>query len=248
MHDWTLVEAGIFHAFHHHWITAISHALNGGVLPADYYALPERHATGLGPDVLTLQKPATADPGFSTSTAVATYSRPKTSITAETDLEFYRRKKSSLSIRHVSGDRIESVLEIISPGNERSQHGFRAFLNKVCELLENRIHLLILDLFPPGRLDPQGIHGAIWEEVQGDSLEMPPGRPLTLAAYECGLTTRAYIEPVRVGNPLPDMPLFLETDYCVNVPLETTYQTAFADLPARWRSVLEQPRGVAEGT
>ena len=33
MHDWTKVEAGIFHAFHHRWISAISDALNQGSLP-----------------------------------------------------------------------------------------------------------------------------------------------------------------------------------------------------------------------
>jgi hypothetical protein len=65
---------------------------------------------------------------------------------------------------------------------------------------------------------------------------------LTLVAYECGLTTRAYIEPVAVGDPLPDMPLFLEPEAFVPVPLEVTYQTAFHLLPARWRTVLESAK------
>jgi hypothetical protein len=38
IHDWTSVEAGIFHAFHHDWITEISRALNRGLLPAEYEA------------------------------------------------------------------------------------------------------------------------------------------------------------------------------------------------------------------
>lgn len=41
IHDWPRVDAGIFHAFHQNWITEISRTLNNGVLPADYYALPE---------------------------------------------------------------------------------------------------------------------------------------------------------------------------------------------------------------
>src|SRR5688572_7563585 len=57
IHDWSLVAAGIFHAFHHDWITEIARALNQGVLPADYYALPEQFAGGLGPDILTLRRP-----------------------------------------------------------------------------------------------------------------------------------------------------------------------------------------------
>src|SRR3954469_14369544 len=101
MHDWTRVEAGIFHAFHHEWISEIGRALNRGLLPADYYALPEQQAAGFGPDVLTLQDRNA--PGGSTATATRT--RPKTTYTAETPTAFYRRKKSTIVIRHVSGDR-----------------------------------------------------------------------------------------------------------------------------------------------
>ena len=42
VHDWTRVEAGSFHAFHHRWISAISNALTEGVLPEYYYALAEQ--------------------------------------------------------------------------------------------------------------------------------------------------------------------------------------------------------------
>src|SRR5438309_823998 len=38
IHDWTRVEAGIFHDFHHGWIADIKRALNAGVLPPNYYA------------------------------------------------------------------------------------------------------------------------------------------------------------------------------------------------------------------
>ena len=37
-HDWTGVDAGIFHDFHHEWISTIKRALNRGVLPPGYYA------------------------------------------------------------------------------------------------------------------------------------------------------------------------------------------------------------------
>ena len=43
VHDWTLVEAGIFHGFHVAWIPEISKALNNGVLPEGFYALPKQH-------------------------------------------------------------------------------------------------------------------------------------------------------------------------------------------------------------
>jgi hypothetical protein len=231
IHDWTRVEAGIFHAFHHDWITEIARALNGGVLPDAYYALPEQQAAGFGPDVLTLQsEPGSAGEASPTGTATALQARPRAQFTAETDSEFYRRKKSSIAIRHVSGDRIVAMLEIISPGNKSSAHGLRSLVEKACELLEHRIHLLVVDPLPPG---PR------WQEVDDTAFMLPQGKPLVIASYECGEKTRAYIEPVAVGEALPAMPLFLEPARHILVPLEPTYQAAFAAMPRRWKAVLE---------
>ena len=55
IHDWTLVTAGTWHAFHLSWIVEVQLALNGGLLPASYYAQAEQIAGPLGPDVLTSQ-------------------------------------------------------------------------------------------------------------------------------------------------------------------------------------------------
>ena len=55
IHDWTRVDAGLFHAFHQSWIATLSRALNTGVSPPDYYAFPEQSIQGPLPDVLTLQ-------------------------------------------------------------------------------------------------------------------------------------------------------------------------------------------------
>src|SRR5438045_3258810 len=152
MHDWTRVEAGIFHAHHHQWSSEISRALNRGLLPADYYALPEQVAAGFGPDVLTLQDQRGAgepsDGGVATARKLE--ARPQTRFTAETDAEFYRRKKSSVVVHHVSGDKVVAMVEIVSPGNKASRSAFRAFVEKACELLEHRVHLLLIDPFPPG--------------------------------------------------------------------------------------------------
>ncbi len=244
MHDWTRVAAGIFHAFHHDWITEMARALNNGLLPENYYALPEQQAAGFGPDVLALQSPPANDEEAAASSKTTTMmvrTRPKSQFSAETDTEFYRRKKSSIVVRHVSGDRIVAMLEVVSRGNKASRHALRTFVDIACELLEHRIHLLIVDPFPPGPRDPNGIHAASWEEVEDKPFVLPENKPLTLVAYECGSTTRAHISTLAVGDLLPEMPLFLEPDGHVLVPLESTYQTAFAGMPRRWRTVLEPP-------
>jgi hypothetical protein len=241
IHDWTRVEAGIFHDFHGRWIIAISDALNDQLLPDDYYALAEQEAAGFGPDVLTLQ---TSDPDGGQNRANGTHgglllAPPRVRFTAESPKEFRRQKKSNIVVRHVSDDDVVAVVEIISPGNKGSRSAFRALVNKACALIENKIHLLLLDLFPPTKRDPHGLHAAIWEEITDQTFVPPADKPLTLVAYEAVGKVRAYVEPVAVGDVLPDMPLFLEPDGCVHVPLEATYQAAFAKVPRRWRSVLE---------
>lgn len=245
IHDWSRVEAGIFHHFHHSWIEEIQRALNNGLLPDDYYAMQEQHAAGYGPDVLTLQESRNGDgdsgpllPPLPTGGEVL-LAPPKVRLVGETDMEFYRRKQNVVAVRHVSGDRIVAMIEVVSPGNKNTRHALRSFVEKTAELLDRGIHLLILDLQPPGRRDPQGIYAVIWEEMTGQEYVAPPDKPLTLAAYECDLALRTYVEAVAVGDVLSDMPLFLKPGAHVPVPLEATYKAAFAAFPRRWRAVLE---------
>jgi hypothetical protein len=141
----------------------------------------------------------------------------------------------------VSGDEIVAMVEIMSPGNKTSRRAFQEFISKAFALLEARVHLLIVDPFPPTSRDPNGIHAVLWEEDDQQPFQLPAEKRLTLVAYECALTTRAFIEPVAVGDRLPDMPLFLEAERFVNAPLEATYETAFAVQPERWKRVLEAP-------
>ena len=245
VHDWTRVQAGIFHAFHHEWITEISRALNRGILPPQYYALPEQVAAGFGPDVLTLEmRPdESGNPGPSLESGGSAVSLlespPQVRLTAETEMEYYRRKQSHIAVRHASGDSLVAVVEVVSPGNKASRTGLRSFVEKAAEFLERRIHLLILDVLSPTSRDPQGIHGAIWEEITGEDYEAPAGEPLTLAAYESAANVRAYVEPLRTGSDLRSMPLYLEPGGYVLVPLERTYSEAFAAMPRRWRTVLD---------
>src|SRR4051812_46114997 len=96
IHDWTRVDAGIFHAFHHDWITDISRALNRGVLPPEYYALPEQVAGGLGPDVLTLRKPGgngtRAPPGLPSGGIAVAVAPPQVRIRMQSEANRYAAK------------------------------------------------------------------------------------------------------------------------------------------------------------
>ena len=115
----------------------------------------------------------------------------------------------------------------------------RNFVDKTSAVLEQGYHLLFVDLFPPGPGDPQGVHGAVWVGLGGGEYAAPPEKPLTVAAYEAGEPITAYVEPFAVGDSLTSMPLFLEPEWYVNVPLKATYMAAWEGVSGRWRSVLE---------
>ncbi len=252
IHDWTRVEAGIFHAFHHDWITEVSRALNGGLLPSDYYALPEQFAGGLGPDVLSLRRPSgdvvTPEVGpLEGGLALAT-APPNVRIRMRSEANRYAAKAKLVAIRHVSNHQVVAILEIVSPGNKNNRHGFDAFVRKAHEALAAGVHLLIVDLFPPGRRDPQGIHPAIWGEEGEDRFTLPDDKRLTCVAYIGGSGAEAFIEPVAVGDALPEMPLFLTPEVYVPVPLEETYQLAWDGMPAYWRGVLTAGSASTGGT
>ena len=235
MHDWTRVEAGIYHDFHLEWISQIKREVNSQ-LPADYYALAEQYAGGFAPDVLTLQSVDTDTD--SPSGSVATVAQPKTKLYQEADSEFYLGKQSTIAIRHVSGDRVVAMIEIVSPANKNTSLGIRKFVSKVQELLNHKIHMLIIDPFPIGPRDPGGLHALIFGEYENHPISLPAGSPLSLVAYECSDTIRAYIEPYSVGEKLINMPIYLYPGMYINVGLERTYLAAWEAVPRRWRDVI----------
>ena len=141
IHDWSRVEAGIFHDFHHAWIEEIKRDLNANCLPNNYYAMAEQHAAGFGPDVLALQEDrntSNEDVGLTTSGGERTLvvDAPEVCLTAETDMEFYRRKQNTVVVRHVSGDRIVAIVEVVSKGTKSRRHGIRSLVEKAAALLD----------------------------------------------------------------------------------------------------------------
>ncbi len=147
----------------------------------------------------------------------------------------------TLAIRHVSGHRLVALLEIMSPANKDRQATAEAFVRKVVDALDAGIHVLVIDLFPTGSFDPQGIHGLINQRLQDpdDTYDLPTEEPLTLVSYAAGTGVEVYIEHLAIGGALKDMPLFLRPDRYVNVPLEATYQAAYRGVPGFWRGVIE---------
>ena len=56
----------------------------------------------------------------------------------------------------------------------------------------------------------------------------------------------AYIEPVGVGDLLPDMPAYLDADSYVLLPLERTYGETWASCPEDMREAVERGEPLPE--
>ncbi len=241
MHDWTLVRSGTYHNFHYRWIASIMDRLNAGLLPPGFFAMAEQFVGRPETDVVALQTSSPAkDPMIGNGGVAVATQRPITRFVLTLEQERYARKAHRIAIHHEVGE-VVAVIEVVSPGNKDRKHSLRSFVEKAVELIDQGVNLLIVDPFPPGHHDPQGIHKAIWDEFTDQPFELPPDKPLTLAAYQAEPTKTAYVEPIAVGDRLPDMPLFLCEEVYVSVPLEETYQTTWNVLPAELRRLLEPP-------
>ena len=240
IHDWSRAYAGLFHHFHQMWVASLCTALNSGSLPQGYYALAEQVTSGPIPDVVTLQTHPKTTPVESNGGGVAVLTTPpKTRFVITAEPELYAAKASRVVVRHTMG-KVVAVIEIVSPGNKESLHALRSFVQMAEEFLRQGINLLIVDLFPPSRRDPEGIHKALWDHIRDEPFTLPADKPLTLASYDAGPPITAYVETVAVGDELPLVPLFLARGEYIQIPLATTYETTWKVCPGPLKEAVEQ--------
>ena len=212
-------------------------------MPPDYFALPEQSIQGPIPDVLTLKLSSERDEPKGTRLRAGGGRGPapnaRSSVTPRSGSTCARPIGSQSATGTVD---VVAVVEIVSPGNKASTSELRTFVEKTADLIMQDVHLLVIDLFPPSKRDPQGIHKAIWDQIKEEDFELPADKRLTLASYDAGPPPTAYVEPIAVGDTLPDMPLFLKPEFYVPAPLEATYQETWDEFfPAPLKRLLETP-------
>jgi len=244
VHRWSQVDANLFHDFHQTWTINIRNALNGGLLPAGFSALVEQHAGGFEPDVVTLEtrSPRRRSPPPDRGSGGTLLTAPPPAewqrIESTNEEAALARRANRIAIRHSLG-RVVCILEIVSPGNKSSQTALSQFVRKTIDFLIRGVHVLVVDLFPPSPRDPQGIHKAIWDQIEEQPFELPADKPLTLAAYVAAEVKTAYVHPIGYSDTLPDMPAWLDEERYVPVPLEATYQATWQSCPAVMREVVD---------
>lgn len=239
IHDWTRVPAGLFHHFHQQWSIDVARRLNRGLLPPGVSALVEQHSGPLESDVLAVEsRRRTRRQQPDPSGGVVTLDPPTAPLTYRSRKQIYAARANRVVIKHHLGKTV-AVIEIVSPGNKDSKAAIRDFVDKTIEFFRGGIHVLVVDLFPPSPRDPLGVHQLIWDEVGSDPFAFPPGKDRIAASYDAGEEKVAYVQPLAVGDAIPDMPLFLAAGMHVKVPLEPTYLGAWEDCPEDLRTAVE---------
>ncbi len=258
IHDWTSVPSFVWGDFHAGWIGELRKQLNGGVLSDPFYAVAETQGgltvesaespdgNGLSDDhddpvggrrfvgdLLSLREGHGSDGGGGLAVAEAP---PHTRLTLQAPTPTAVRR---ILIRHASGDRVVALIELVSPGNRDGRRKIESFCDHIEAAVGGGVHVLLVDLFPPTNLLPDGIQGAVAERF-GIDYDPPPDEPLCCAAYRAaGPATTSFIEPLAVGAPVPTMPLFLTTDRYVNLPLAESYAEAFGPTPRKYKALLD---------
>jgi hypothetical protein len=243
IHDWTRVPAGVYHDFHQVWTIELRNRLNGGVLPEGYYAMADQRVSGPEPDEIALRL---GGPGPTGGLAVATRP-PRVKQAARGSAEAARdaMKADRIAIREEMG-RVVAMIEVVFPGKKDRKSAVGAFVGKAVEFLRNGIHVLMIDPFPPGPHDPDGLARLIWDEWVGEPFpDRPPARPLTVAGFDAGEPPTCYAECLAVGDDWPEPPLFLAPGWYVEVPLEATYEASWGMTPRPIRQMVAPPEGGA---
>jgi hypothetical protein len=248
VNDWTRVSAGTFHDFHCSWIIHLKEAMNAGLLPAGYYTQAEQHAGLVIADILTLRSDE-RDPLDLRAKSRVAVAEPAPRVGRKmvaNPIAAYRTLRRTIAIRHTSGHYLIALVEIVSPSNTDRQTSLRDFTEKAHAAIDRGIHVLVIDILPPARHEPRGIHAVIWETFDSEMYCAPVDKPLSLVSYAAYAVPEAYVAPIAVGDILPDMPVFIENGHYVNVPLEKTYLEAYRGVPAVWQNVIDGCSGAAE--
>jgi hypothetical protein len=244
MHDWSRVDDDAFHHFHGAWIFALARALNAGRLPPGYYAFGEQHLSRKSGDVLGLHAsdpdsaPPPAHPG---DRAVAlAEALPRVSRTVPLKVAPVGKQRT-LSVRHSRGHRIVALVEVVSTSNKATGTGRAEFVEKVTAALRGGIHCAVLDVLPRGRHDPSGMHGLIVDELGGEDEAVPPHKQFTFSSYLATDEPVAYLQHFALGEPVPNVPLFLTPQHYIDLPAAESYAEAYRDMPEFFREILGRP-------
>lgn len=226
-------------SFHGDWITMIVQRLNTHTLSEKYLATGRsRIESQIEVDIGTAEqfeyngsrqrKGMTSDGGVAIATQ--TYAPPEPALAGE--VEFAEEELFEVQIA-TEENRLVAAIELVSLANKDRPAKRRAFAAKVASYLSRGVSVVVVD---PVTIRQAQTHSEIVDVVQlPESFAWKSPTHLSAIAYrmiQIAKKDRLEIWPheLKVGEPLPTLPLWLAADLAVPLELETTYAATCAGL------------------
>ncbi len=217
--DPAISDIAPFESFHSAWTTYIVEDLNT-ILPAGFLAIPQ---TSIGAREVDVRADKMRDMGQ----ALQPHYHPPTPITtrAEFPTEFEVFVDYIDRGRHIT----VGAIEIVSRGNKDRPSERDRFVSKCTNLLAKHVSLIIVDILevPAFNLHNQLLRAikttdGYMDEDHGKRLYCSAYRNYSDKATACG-EVQIWMEALNVGATLPELPLYLTSDFSVPLDLEHSY-------------------------
>jgi hypothetical protein len=202
------------------------------VLPENYTAEPRVHlGSYFEIDVSTYEngqaRQANVSPGeMPGALATAILAPPEPTFTADADLPD-QYEYEVLVYDQERGRRLVAAVEIVSPANKDRPENRRAFVTKCAALLQQGVCVSIVDLITTRNFN-------LYAELLGLNHHRDPAfgsNPPWVYAVTCryrknGRTSRlhSWAYPLLIGQPLPNLLIWLSDELHVVLDLETSYE------------------------
>ncbi len=216
--------------FHGAWPTMVVMAL-AQRLPASYIAMPTVHLGSLEVDVAAFDTGEFAgwkgdDPAGEGSIATAVWAPPTPTLSVATDSP----DLAEYEVRIYDTDRgrqLVAAIEFVSPGNKDRPDHRSAFVAKCSSLLQSRVAVSIVDVVTTRE---SNLYHDLLESLGQSDPSLGTQRP-SLYATSCRWIKRGrswYLETwahaLRIGQPLPTLPLWLDDHLAIPLELEPSYE------------------------
>jgi hypothetical protein len=217
-------------ALHGMWPAMIVRQLYD-LLPSGYVSAPIVHlGRTFEIDISAFEEDEPSRKGHgtgSTAGGVATSAPPRPTLTLEADLD----DQDEYEVRIYDAERerrLVAAIEIVSPSNKDRPESRRVFVAKLAALLKRGVCVSIVDLVS---IRQANLYAELLELVGGADPAFGPEPPHLYSATIRGRERPrgrplldAWFYPMSPGRPLPTLPLWLDVNLSVMLPLEPGYE------------------------
>ncbi|MBV9126259.1 MAG: DUF4058 family protein [Planctomycetes bacterium] len=216
-------------SFHSAWTNEIMRQLNQ-TLPTGYVARPNvKLGVDVTADVGTLEQVGQQPAAEGGGVATAVWAPPQPTLAVEVD--FHHLDLFEVQVQREGGLEMVAAIELVSPRNKDRSTARRQFAVKCAAYLQAGVSVMVVDLVTGRR---ENLYAALLEQLDlapGDNglgelyavacRTVPPDQPGRLETW---------VGPLVMAAPLPTLPLWLEADLAVPLPLEQSYEATFIAL------------------